>query len=104
MVEVENGGDDVGGVERVFEEDLVAYSNVADLVGGDVGEDIGLEPAEGCGLVGIGQEGEEFVRHANRKVDSGTGEGFEGGGVNVEEADVFDAIGFDEVDNEGGLW
>lgn len=53
LVEVENGGDNVGGVVWVFEEDLIADCEVADLAGGDVGKDTRLEPFE-RGVVGVG--------------------------------------------------
>ncbi len=59
-------------VERVFEEDLIADGDVADLGGGDVGEDVGLEPLEGEVGGVVGEGGEDFVRHADHEFDSGT--------------------------------
>lgn len=87
-MEVENGGKDVGDVVRVFEEDLVADGEVVDLVGGDVGEDVGLEPGEGSRDCGGGEGGEELVGDADSEADCWGGrEGLEGGGVGVEETD-----------------
>ncbi|KAI7980775.1 Bidirectional sugar transporter SWEET17 [Camellia lanceoleosa] len=56
--------------------DFVAYDNVLDLGGGDVGEDVGLEPLE-RGVYGGGSEGsEEFVGDSDYEgdVDAGAGE------------------------------
>lgn len=94
LVEVENSRKDVGGVERVFEEDLVADGDVADLISWDVGKYIGPEPVEG-GVGGVGGEGgEDFVGHADHEHDSGAREGSESGGIRIKEADIFDAVGF----------
>lgn len=73
-------------------EDFVAYGNGGDGGGLDVWEDVGLDPCVGEGWVVRGG-GEVVVGEGEDGGNGGAGEGFEDGGVGVEEFDVGDSCG-----------
>lgn len=91
-VQILHGRHKVRRVELVVVQHLVADGEVANALGGGVGEDAGPQPLERALGSRGGEEGQVLVGHADHEVDAGGGEGREHGWVGEEEPRLGDPV------------
>lgn len=104
LVEVDNGGDHERCVVRIFDEHFVSDGEILDLIGGDVSEEVAMEPLEREIDGVVGQRREVFVRDADHQIDPGSGERSQDAGVGVEYARARDSVGLEMADDGGRRW